>query len=120
MTSDIEELISIYEIGEIMAKSIISFFSDKSNQKIIKDCLNSGIRFAEVEQIEESKFSGEIFVFTGNLEKFSRKEAQSIIEKLGARVSGSVSSKTDYLVAGSRAGFKLEKAEKEIKDLKNK
>ena len=63
-------------------------------------------------QIQKSEFTGKTFVFTGNLEKFSRKEAQLMVEKLGARASGSVSSKTDFVVAGASAGSKLEKARK--------
>jgi len=73
--------------------------------------MDFGIQFAEVEQIQKSEFLGKTFVFTGSLEKFTRKDAQSMVEKLGARASGSVSSKTDYLVAGPGAGSKLMKAE---------
>ena len=73
--------------------------------------MDSGIKFAEVEKIQQSEFSGKTFVFTGSLEKFTRSDAQSMVEKLGARASGSVSSKTDYLVAGPGAGSKLKKAE---------
>ena len=94
-----------------MAESIVIFLSDTSNQNIIKSCLDSGIQFADVEQIQESQFTGKIFVFTGSLEKFTRKDAQSMVEKLGARASGSISSKTNYLVAGPGAGSKLAKAE---------
>jgi DNA ligase (NAD+) len=94
-----------------MAESIVDFFADRSNQRAVQGCVNSGIQFKEVEQIQESEFTGKTFVFTGSLEKFSRKDAQSMVEKLGARASGSVSSKTDYLVAGPGAGSKLKKAE---------
>ena len=80
-------------------------------KKIIKACLQAGIQFDEVEPIQESEFTGKTFVFTGSLEKLSRKDAQSMVEKLGARASGSVSSKTDYLVAGPGAGSKLKRAE---------
>jgi len=73
--------------------------------------LQAGIQFDEVEPIQESEFTGKTFVFTGSLGKFSRKDAQTMVEKLGARASGSVSSKTDYLVAGPGAGSKLKKAE---------
>ncbi len=110
MNADIEALTAIHEIGGIMAESIINFFQDDTNQKVITACLQAGIQFDEVEPILESVFTGITFVFTGSLEKFSRKDAQSMVEKLGARASGSVSSKTDYLVAGPRAGSKLKKA----------
>ncbi|SVE05546.1 uncharacterized protein METZ01_LOCUS458400, partial [marine metagenome] len=111
MQAEVSDLTFIHEIGAIMAESIVIFFSDTSNQNIIKSCLDSGIQLAAVEQIQESQFSGKIFVFTGSLEKFTRKDAQSMVEKLGARASGSVSSKTNYLVAGPGAGSKLAKAE---------
>ncbi len=111
MDAGIEALTAIHEIGGIMAESIVNFFQDDSNQKVIKACLKAGIQFEAVEQIQESEFTGKTFVFTGSLEKFSRKDAQSMVEKLGARASGSVSSKTDYLVAGPGAGSKLMKAE---------
>ncbi len=110
MNADIEALTAIHEIGGIMAESIINFFQDDTNQKVITACLQAGIQFDEVEPIQESEFTGKTFVFTGSLEKFSRKDAQSMVEKLGARASGSVSSKTDYLVAGPGAGSKLIKA----------
>jgi len=111
MNADIEALTAIHEIGSIMAESIINFFQDDTNQKVITACLQAGIQFDKVEPIQESEFTGKTFVFTGSLEKFSRKDAQYMVENLGARASGSVSSKTDYLVAGSRAGSKLKKAE---------
>ena len=107
----IEELTSIFEIGEIMAESIHKFFQDYEHQTIIDACLESGIKFNEVKVTRPSEFTGKTFVFTGSLEKFSRKNAQVMVEKLGARASGSVSSKTDYLVAGPGAGSKLKKAE---------
>ncbi len=111
MQVEVSDLTVIHEIGAIMAESIVNFFSDTSNQNIIKSCSGSGIQFADVEQIQESQFTGKIFVFTGSLEKFTRKDAQSMVEKLGARASGSVSNKTNYLVAGPGAGSKLAKAE---------
>jgi len=111
MDAEIEALTAIHEIGGIMAESIVNFFSDTSNQRVVQECMKSGIQFAAVEKIKESKFSGKTFVFTGSLEKFTRSDAQSMVEKLGARASGSVSSNTDYLVAGPGAGSKLKKAE---------
>ena len=111
MDAGIEALTAIHEIGGIMAESIIDFFKDSSNRNVIQACLDLGIKFAKVEQIQESEFTGKTFVFTGSLEKFTRQDAQSMVEKLGARASGSVSSKTDYLVAGPGAGSKLMKAE---------
>ena len=111
MAAEIEELTSIHEVGCIMAESIVNFFTDTSNQKVVHACMDSGIRFSEIEQIQESEFTGKTFVFTGSLYKFSRKDAQFMVEKLGARASGSISSKTDFLVAGPGAGSKIKKAE---------
>ena len=111
MDAEIEALTAIHEIGGIMAESIVDFFKDTSNRNVIQACLNAGIQFEAVEQIQKSEFTGKTFVFTGSLEKFSRKEAQYMVEKLGARASGSVSSKTDFLIAGPGAGSKLKKAE---------
>ena len=111
MDAEIEALTAIHEIGGIMAESIVDFFKDTSNRNVIQACLDAGIQFEAVEQIQESEFTGKTFVFTGSLEKFSRKEAQYMVEKLGARASGSVSSKTDFLIAGPGAGSKLKKAE---------
>ena len=93
-----------------MAASILSFFQDSDNLKVIQACLDAGVQFAEVEKIQNSEYTGKTFVFTGILEKFSRKDAQFMVEKLGARTSGSVSSKTDFVIAGASAGAKLEKA----------
>ena len=111
MDAGIEALTAIYEIGGIMAESIIDFFKDSSNRNVIQACLDLGIKFAKVEQIQESEFTGKTFIFTGSLEKLTRQEAQSMVEKLGARASGSISSKTDFVVVGPGAGSKLKKAE---------
>jgi DNA ligase (NAD+) len=110
MTAKMNKFIDIHEIGDTMAESIYNFFQDEDNKKVVQSCLDAGIRFAEVEKIIRTKFTGKTFVLTGSLEKFSRKDAQSMLEKQGARVSSTVSSKTDFLVAGSGAGSKLDKA----------
>ena len=110
MHTDMETLTAIHEIGDVMAESIINFFHEDNNQKVIQACVDAGISFSKVEQIKESIYTGKIFVFTGSLEKFSRSDAKEMVEKIGARASGSVSSKTDFLVAGPGAGSKLDKA----------
>ena len=112
MQAKMAELTVIHEIGEIMAESIVKFFADTSNQRIVQACINSGIQFETVAQIQESVYTGKTFVFTGSLEKFTRKDAGAMVEKLGARASGSVSSKTDFVIAGTSAGSKLESAQK--------
>ncbi len=109
-TTSLEKLTNIHEIGHIMAQSIVDFFSDPTNHYLIQSCIDSGVSFKEVEEIIESGITKKVFVFTGSLLKFSRKEAHGMVEKLGARASGSVSAKTDYVVTGPGAGSKLDKA----------
>ena len=104
------ELISINEIGDVMADSIISYFSDENNIKIINQCIDSGLEFHNLEINTQTSIFNKIFVFTGNLESMSRSEASQLIEKLGAKSSSSVSKKTNYVVAGKKSGSKLKKA----------
>ncbi len=112
MQAKMEELTIIHEIGEIMAESIVKFFADTSNQRIVHTCMDFGIQFEKVEQIQKSVYTGKTFVFTGSLEKFTRQDARAMVEKLGARAGGSVSSKTDFVIVGKSAGSKLESAQK--------
>lgn len=105
------ELASIHEIGEVMAQSIVDFFGNEGNLMIIQKCLDAGITFAIVDQPTRQPLLNKVFVFTGSLEQFTRKEAESWVELQGGRASSSVSKKTDYLVAGPGAGSKLTKAE---------
>ena len=100
----------IHEIGDIMAESIHEYFSMHHNIKMTQTCLDAGVCFKKVEKIQPSKYSGKIFVFTGSLEKLTRKNAQDMVESMGARASNSVSSKTNFLIAGPGAGSKLNKA----------
>ena len=108
--ASVNELTKIHEIGDVMAQCIVDFFGDSTNLHLIQSCLDSGISFKKVDKIQKSGITGKIFVFTGSLLKFSRKEAHDMVEKLGARASGAVSKKTDYVVAGPGAGSKLDNA----------
>ena len=72
--------------------------------------MNYGVRFADVEINVNQPFAGQTFVFTGSLQQLTRKEAKDILENLGGKASGSVSEKTDFVIVGSGAGFKLKKA----------
>lgn len=108
------ELSGIYEIGPEVAESVYKFFHEPDTRKIIEDILKSGVVVmyeAAGETVIEG-ISGKTFVFTGSLSRLSRKEAEEMVEKAGGRAAGSVSSKTDYVVAGESAGSKLEKANK--------
>ena len=106
-----DELLDIYDIGEVMAKSIIDYFNNLDNINLINKCLSGGVKFKKVDTAIESFITGKVFVFTGNLGLLSRKDAIGMIEKFGAKNSSSVSSKTDYVVAGEKAGSKLRKAQ---------
>ncbi|MFK5883221.1 MAG: NAD-dependent DNA ligase LigA [Candidatus Izemoplasma sp.] len=108
----IEELIAIDEIGDVIAKSIIDYFSKDSSVKLVYDLQLAGLNLEYTSNVKENtKFSGKTFVLTGKLEIYKRDIAKDIIENLGGKVSGSVSKKTDYVIAGSEAGSKLAKAQ---------
>ena len=106
-----EQLVSIDEIGHIMAQSIQDFLHDDENKKIINSCIEAGITFETYQHSEVTKLSEKTFVFTGSLTKFTREEAKRIVEKMGGKAMNSVSPNTDYLVAGPGAGSKLKKAQ---------
>ncbi|MBO4816255.1 MAG: NAD-dependent DNA ligase LigA [Clostridia bacterium] len=107
-----EELSEISDIGPIMAKSIVDFFEEDQTKDLIEKLKQAGVNTQSLEKEElDQKFEGLTFVLTGSLEKYTRQEATDIIEKFGGKVSGSVSKKTDYLLAGEDAGSKLTKAQ---------
>lgn len=110
-----ETLTAIADIGPIVARSIISFFALPENQQHIDDLREAGVnltRKTKVAPSTESPLSGKTVVITGTLPTLSRDEAKDLLRKLGANVTGSVSSKTDILLAGEDAGSKLAKAQK--------
>jgi len=113
MGASAEELASIHEIGEVMAKSVVSFFADEDNRKLLEKLKLFGVSTASREETEISgKLAGRMFVITGRMEGIPRNEAKEMITRAGGRVSGSVSKKTDYVVAGEEPGSKLDKAKK--------
>ncbi|TCQ03466.1 NAD-dependent DNA ligase LigA [Serpentinicella alkaliphila] len=106
-----EELIGIPDIGGIVAQSIIEFFKDNKVQDIINKLLYKGVKPIFNKKMETNNLlSGKTVVVTGTLTQYSRKEIKELLEGLGANVSGSVSKKTDYVIAGEDAGSKLDKA----------
>ncbi len=109
-----EELQSIDGIGPNMAADIVSFFALPDKQLLIQRLREAGVNFSrgEQEEIQESALTGKAVVLTGTLTQMTRNEAKDALTKLGAKVTGSVSSKTDLLIAGESAGSKLAKAEK--------
>ena len=105
-----EDLESIEEIGPIVAESIIEFWNDESNKNIANSCFALGVKLEKNNETEVQTLSGKIFVFTGSLEIFTRKQAKDIVERLGGRANNSVSKNTNYVVAGAGSGAKLDKA----------
>ncbi|MFA5470707.1 MAG: NAD-dependent DNA ligase LigA [Acholeplasmataceae bacterium] len=106
-----DDLVTINEIGEMIAKSLISYFEKPENIHLIEQLKQHGLQMTyEQDVIVEHEFNQKTIVLTGKLENYTRDEAQAIIEKLGGKVSTSVSKKTDYVLAGSDAGSKLQKA----------
>lgn len=107
-----ENLLRIYEIGPEIAESVVSFFSEKRNLEELDRLARAGVK-ALTEVMEEKKpgiLEGKTFVFTGELDSFTREEAKRIVEELGGRAASSVSRKTDYVVVGKNPGSKYEKA----------
>jgi DNA ligase (NAD+) len=110
MNASAEQLEEVNEVGPRIAESIVEFFGDEHNRKLVSDLRKAGLTFAGQKKEKGTKLTGKTFVLTGTLERHTRDEAKKMIEDAGGRVSGSVSKKTDYVVAGSDAGSKLDKA----------
>ena len=109
--ASVDDLLQIRDVGPVCAKSVSEYFSNAENLRQIDALLGAGINWPEVKSASsKSPFSGLSVVLTGTLEKMSRAEATEKLQALGARVSGSVSAKTDIVVAGPGAGSKLNKA----------
>lgn len=113
MTANHDELVELPDIGEVVASRIVQYFENDGNVSVINALLDAGISWPKVEQksIEELPLAGKTVVLTGSLSTLTRTEAKLKLTNLGAKVTGSVSSKTDLLVAGENAGSKLVKAE---------
>jgi len=109
-SAGIEELQNVNEVGPRIAESIVEFFSIAANRKLVERLGEAGLAFKGAKKERGTKLAGKTFVLTGTLAKHTRDEAKKMIEDAGGRVSGSVSKKTDYVVAGADAGSKLDKA----------
>jgi len=105
-----EDLKSIEEIGPVMAESIVNFFRNRENIKLIEELKNKGISMQALRVEKHTTLAGKTFVLTGALKAFSREEAKEKIESLGGNVTSAVSKKTDYVICGENPGSKLEKA----------
>jgi DNA ligase (NAD+) len=111
--ASLERLTAVKGIGKEIASSIVKFFQQKGNQKVIQKLKDLGVEYpvqAAHAQVKDRKWEGRTFVFTGALKTLSREEAESKVETLGGRVSSSVSKKTDFVVVGEEPGSKYEKA----------
>ena len=107
-----EELQEMNDVGEVMANSIVEFFAQDQTRDLIEKLKQAGVNTEVIEEeTGDNRFEGKTFVLTGSLEEFTRKEAEELIEKYGGKTSGSVSKKTDYVLAGEEAGSKLKKAQ---------
>ncbi|MDH4388237.1 MAG: NAD-dependent DNA ligase LigA [Fimbriimonas sp.] len=109
--SHYDDLVSIDGFGPKTASQVELWFDDEGNQRLIDDLLAAGVSPVEAEAPTGDQFAGMTFVFTGKLEKFTREDAEATVMKLGGKAAGSVSAKTNYVVAGPGAGSKLAKAE---------
>jgi DNA ligase (NAD+) len=124
--ASVEELQDVNEVGPRIAESIAEFFSIAANRKLIERLHQAGLTLTGQKKQRGTKLAGKTFVLTGTLAHFTRDEAKKMIEDAGGTVTGSVSKKTDYVVAGADAGSKLDKAkdlgvtvidEKQMKEL---
>lgn len=109
-SADVEELQNVGEVGPKIAESIVEFFSIPANRELVKRLRNAELTFTGQKKQPGTKLTGKTFVLTGTLAHFTRDEAKKLIEDAGGKVTGSVSKKTDYVVAGTDAGSKLDKA----------
>ncbi|MFZ3209857.1 MAG: NAD-dependent DNA ligase LigA, partial [Geobacteraceae bacterium] len=105
-----DELISIREIGPQVSRSITTFFRNRENMRVMERLCKAGVRPSVEEKRVGGRLAGRTFVFTGALTRFTRDEAKGMVEQEGGHAAGSVSKKTDFVVAGSEAGSKLDKA----------
>jgi len=112
-----DQLIEVQDIGPIVASHIVNFFQQEHNLEVIEQLISAGVKVQVVKELARdehstSEFFGKTLVITGSLPTMSRDEAKEKLLAVGAKVTGSVSTKTDYLLAGDKAGSKLTKAEK--------
>jgi DNA ligase (NAD+) len=109
----VEQLLAIHEIGDKVAESIVDYFNNPGKKRLLEKLQQAGVEpQGEVIIQKDGPLSGKTFVITGTLSQWSRKGVEELVEQLGGRTSGSVSRKTDYVVAGDNAGSKLDKAQK--------
>ena len=111
MDADLETLTAVPDVGPTTAENLLQWFQEPAHQQMIAKLRSVGVNFENQTELTDRRFEGKIFVLTGTLEHFTRGQATEQIEACGGKVSGSVSKKTTYLVAGENAGSKLRKAQ---------
>lgn len=118
MAADTDSLVQVSDVGDIVARHVVNFFGEPHNQQVIAGLQEAGVHWNEYDPAEntetstaESPLDGKVVVITGTLHNLTRDDAKQALQVLGAKVTGSVSSKTDFLVAGEKAGSKLTKAQ---------
>ena len=111
MDASLEDLLTVKDVGPVVADSIVSFMEEAHNREVIEQLLASGMQLSFEKKVISAAVVGKTFVLTGTFPSLSRDQAKDLLEKAGAKVAGSVSKKTDYVVAGTDAGSKLSKAE---------
>jgi DNA ligase (NAD+) len=111
--ADTEALQAVDDVGDIVANHIVYFFRQKHNLEVIEALIKAGIHWPDIAPKEQQSLplAGKTYVLTGSLSQMTRNEAKQALQSLGAKVSGSVSKNTDYVVAGESAGAKLSKAQ---------
>ena len=111
MSATVDDLVAMDDFGEITARSVVNYFSNENNIEICNKLKAAGLITDAIKEAASDKFAGLTFVLTGTLPTMSRDEASELIKAQGGKVSGSVSKKTSYVVAGEAAGSKLTKAQ---------
>lgn len=111
--ADLEALQQVPDVGEVVANRILAFWHEPHNVAVVNDLIAQGVHWETVEtkEITENRFKGKTVVLTGTLTQMGRNEAKALLQDMGAKVSGSVSAKTDFVIAGDAAGSKLTKAQ---------
>lgn len=107
-----QSLADLYGVGPVIAKEIVAYASNDANRRMVRRLLEAGVSFPAGRRVESAEFEGKTFVFTGALTRLTRDEAQDEVKKRGGRATSSISKKTTYVVAGEKAGAKLDKATK--------
>ncbi|MDH2997616.1 DNA ligase (NAD(+)) LigA [Pasteurellaceae bacterium LFhippo2] len=112
-SADLETLKQVQDVGEVVANRIFRFWLEPHNVEVVEDLIAQGVHWQDVvqQEIVDNPLKDKTVVLTGTLTQLTRDQAKAILQNLGCKVSGSVSSKTDYLIAGEKAGSKLAKAE---------